>query len=125
MTYDEFGKGARTVPQKIIHEPSDAELVHLAQCLSDIEINGADRVLLIWGRAIFKEDWISDTTKNWLGVFDADVLKYEESYDEQDQRIFAVMVELDYKALKGSVFMDAQYATAKIEDAEGAKGIVE
>lgn len=43
-------------PEKIIHEPSQDDLAHIRQLLTTIDINPADRVLLIWGRKVFEED---------------------------------------------------------------------
>ena len=118
----DHGARSNVKSHKIIHGPSDEELQHLLQYLPAIHINGADRILLIWGREVFKEDWISDVTRNWLALLDADTLKYDESYEEQEQKIYAIMVELDYKVLRKYLHMDALYALAKIEDAERAKG---
>ena len=116
------GGQSQVKSRKIIHEPSGSEVEQLAQLMSSIGISGPDRALLVWGRRLFDEDWISDVTKNWLAVLDNDLEKYEETNNEQEQKILAVMVELDYKALRGSLYVDAQYATAKIEDTERAKG---
>ena len=110
------GDQSKVGTQKIIHAPTQDELEHMGEFLKAISISGADRVLLIWGRDVFEEDWISDETKNWLAVLDADMAKYEDSKDELGQRLFAIMVELDYKALRGCLYMDAMYASAKIED---------
>ena len=106
-------------PEKVIHEPSDNEAQHVAVALMRMGIAGADRAFLVYGRKAFEEDWVSDEVKNWLAVVDHDAKLYENATDPLDQKLFAIMVELDYKVLRRLLLRDAAVGLNKEEKENG------
>jgi len=105
-------------PEKIIHEPTDMEAQHVACALMRMGIAGADRAFLVYGRRAFEAYWVSDEARNWLAVTEHDANLYENATDPLDQKLFAIMVELDYKVLRRLLIRDAAVALNEKEEKE-------
>jgi hypothetical protein len=109
---------SKSQPEKVIHEPSDIEAQHVAVALMKMGIAGADRAFLVYGKKAFEEDWVSDEVKNWVAVAEHDAKQYEEADDPLDRKLFATMVELDYKVLRRLLIRDAAVALKEQEEKE-------